>query len=151
MKNKINLALLSGLSAVALAACGSSPNGVASKKAAKFRQPNQEAGVRPHLSVGPQHSGGDALRVASVRLPERSVLHQSAGHGYVAVASDQGGKPGDILGFAKVKDGTSKNVTVRTGSKLQSGRYFVLLFESNRAPSSVSGALTRSLVTVSAG
>jgi hypothetical protein len=144
------LVLLSGVAAL-LAACssGANPSGVATHKASTFRQQNKEAGKRPELAASSQHSSGTAVMIKTVTLPERRVLHQSAGHGYVALATDQGGKPGQIVGTTRLKDGTTRNVTINVPVKLLGGKYFVLLFESNKVPSSVSGAIKSKVIRVS--
>lgn len=149
MRNKVHVALLSGL-ALLLAACSSSPGNAANHKA-NIRQQGSEAGLRPKIVVSAQHSGGTSVRVRSVTLPERRVAGQSSGHGYVALAADNLGQPGQLLGATRVKDGTTTNVTLTSLSKLQSGKYFVLLFETGTAPTSVGGALSKSVVQVSVG
>lgn len=149
MRNKVHIALLSGL-ALVLAACSSSP-GNAAKHKANIRQQASEAALRPRIVVTAQHSSGTSVTVRSVTLPERRVAGQSSGYGYVALAVDSVGQPGQLLGATRVKDGTTNDVKLTTLSKLQSGKYFVLLFETGRVPTSVKGALSKSVVQVTVG
>lgn len=131
------------VASLVLAACGSgTPNAVAGKK--NIRTQNQGLGVKNSIDVTPQMSKGFAVNVKSIVLKGTS----SSGGGYVAIASDVAGVPGQIIGYKKIAAGTSKNVKVTVAAKLATGNYFFLLYPSGVIPTHAETPLKKMVAKV---
>ena len=66
--------------------------------------------------------------VATVVLLEGSAGSTESGlGGYVALASSIHKEPAEVLGFTKIKEGTSHHVTISVEAKLGTVHYFVVV------------------------
>jgi hypothetical protein len=120
-----------------LAGCGSHTTAAAPSAKATLRQNQKEQASKAAITVAAQKSSGFTVMVTSVTLPEGSAAGASPGTGgVVALAPDVGGKPGDVLGFSKVSEGTSRRVRITLAVKLDTGRYFVMLYPGADVPAS---------------
>jgi hypothetical protein len=130
-----------------LAACGSgTPNAASLKK--HIRSQNRELAVKYAISVAPQATKGFSVIVKSLSVTEGK---KSGTGGYVAIASDVAGKPGDILGYTKVADGTLRNVKITVVDKLTTGNYFFLLYPTGAAPTQVGTPQKKMVARVTVG
>ncbi|GEM_PF-2335800 len=136
-----------GLAAsLVLSACGSGGSNVAATKN-KIRGTNGQLGTPNSINVTSQTSKGFVLIVKRLSLIVKTGKKTGSG-GYVAIATDVAGKPGNIIGYAKVVAGISNNVKVTVGNKLTSGTYFFLLYPSGASPTNSSTSLKKTLAKV---
>jgi hypothetical protein len=106
---------------------------------------SQEEGIRPAMSVASQTSNGFSVTVSSVTLPEGAAPGSG---GFVALSNDVGGKPDEILGYAKLGERTSKQVKITVADQLNTGDYFFILYSSAKPPQKVGHATKRAKVTI---
>ena len=72
-----------------------------------------------------------------------------ANEGAVTVAPVVNGKPGDIAGFTRVGQGTTKNVKMPLQVQLTSRTYQLSLYSGNKTPADTQQPLAATDVTVS--
>jgi hypothetical protein len=151
MPNRVVQLMVAGVGVVGSVAAGgwasaSTPGAISQHKAHRIQ--SQEQGVRPALSVANQTSNGFEVTVTSVSVPEGPTPGTA---GFVAVASDLAGKPDEIRGYARVGERTTKQIKVVVADKLTTGKYFILLYSSARAPQKVGHPVRRAMayITVS--
>ena len=131
---------------IILAACGlpAPPNSI--QLHANARAQSREQGVSPRITVAPnQTSNGFKVVIDSVSLPEGPTPRSG---GFVAIASDVGNKPGDILGYAKVGETTTRNLNITLASQVTTGRYFFLLYSGSTPPREVGSPVRSTEATI---
>lgn len=75
------------------------------------------------LEANDQSSDGSKLVVAKVDIDGSS--------GFIAVHKDLNGKPGEVVGHAKIPEGESSDVVVTLGAKQESGKFWPMLHLDN--------------------
>lgn len=125
-------------------ASASTPGALSQHKAHRIQ--SQEQGIRPALFVANQTSNGLSVVVTSVSLSEGPTTPGSGG--FVAIASDLGGKPEDILGYSKVGERTTKEVKILVPDKLTTGKYFIPLCSSATPPKKIGYPAKSAMVTI---
>jgi hypothetical protein len=141
---------------VGLAGCGasssaSSPSAVASSKN-NVRHQNLEKGARPELVVVSQQSSGYSVLVQRAVVPDASTVGVAPDSGgFIAVMTEVHGLPSDLLGYAKISDGTASNKSIPLSAKLTSGRYFIGLYRGSDRPSVQTKPLASQTVAINAG
>ncbi len=157
--NRVCKILLSGGVAVTmaggLAAC-SSPSASPSNKSVVSakngqRQQNLSDGAAPSLKAADQASSGYSVKVESVTWTSRPVgTEVAANSANVGLALDANGTPGPILCGTTVKPGTTRNLMIHCTSRLDPGKYFVVLYlgasQSGDEPSS---SLAKAIINIS--
>lgn len=98
------------------------------------------------INVAPQTTKGLVLNINRLSIKVKTGKATGSG-GYVAIATDVAGKPGDIIGYTKVVKGISTNVKVTVASKLTSGNYFFMLYPSG-PPTDSSKSVKKTLAKV---
>jgi hypothetical protein len=131
------------------AACSSGPtqNTLATKQSVKSQQ--HELTLRASVAASSQTSNGYAVTAATVTVPEsRTGSVTTAGVAYLSVAPQVGSKPGDAVGYVKVKEGTHHGVVIPIHDKLTTGTYFLLLGTGQHPTDTIVNPLAETKVVV---
>jgi hypothetical protein len=135
--------------AIGVAACSSAPTRKPLALKHTTRSQQHELALKATVAALSQASNGYAVTAKAVTVPEsRTGSVAATDNGFVAVAPQVGSKPGDVVGYVMLKEGTHHNVVIPVHDKLTTGSYYLLLGTGSPPSDTVLHPLAKTTVVV---